>query len=74
MWLRAVAAYLAAGLVFCVLDLAWLGLVAKGWYQAQLGHLMLSQPRWDAGIAFYAVYLVGLVLFAVLYFVMRTPF
>jgi uncharacterized membrane protein len=66
MWIRAGAAYLAAALVFCSLDLAWLGLFAKGWYQAQLGPLLLPAPRWSAGVAFYAVYLVGLLLFGVL--------
>jgi uncharacterized membrane protein len=66
MLVRAMAAYLTAALVFCVLDLLWLGIFAKSWYRGQVGDLLLPSPRWDAGVAFYLVYLVGLVLFGVL--------
>jgi uncharacterized membrane protein len=62
----ALAAYAAAAVVFCVLDAAWLGVVARDWYRGQFGSLLLDPPRWGAAFAFYAVYLVGLVLFGVL--------
>jgi len=60
------AAYAAAAVVFCALDAVWLGWVASGWYRDQFGSLLLDPPRWSAAIAFYAVFLVGLVLFGVL--------
>ena len=59
------AAYFAALLVVAALDFVWLGLVATQWYQAGIGHLMASQPRVGAAAAFYLLYPVGLVLFAV---------
>jgi uncharacterized membrane protein len=65
MLLRSLAAYAAAALTLCLLDGLWLGVVARGLYRSQLGHLMLDSPRWGAAAAFYAFYLVGVVLFGV---------
>jgi len=65
MLLRSLAAYAAAALTLCLLDGLWLGVLAKDWYRSQLGGLMLDTPRWGAAVVFYAVYLVGVVLFGV---------
>jgi uncharacterized membrane protein len=65
MFLRYLAAYAAAAVAFCVLDLLWLGVVARGWYRDRLGDLLLASPRVGAAVLFYAVFLVGLVVFAV---------
>ncbi len=62
---RLVLAYVAAGACLCLLDLLWLGVIARSWYRAQFGALLLENPRMGAAAAFYAVYLVGLVLFGV---------
>jgi uncharacterized membrane protein len=62
---RLVLAYVAAGLCLCLLDLLWLGVIARSWYRAQFGALLLESPRIGAAAAFYAVYIVGLVLFGV---------
>jgi uncharacterized membrane protein len=60
-----VVAYLTTAVVFLAVDAVWLGVVARDFYAARLGDLMKSQP--DLGIAagFYAVYVVGVVIFAV---------
>jgi uncharacterized membrane protein len=59
------AAYLAAILVMVALDMLWLGVVAKSMYQQAIGHLMADQPKVSAAIVFYALYAVGLLVFAV---------
>ncbi len=58
------AAYLAAALVMVVLDIRWLGVVAKTTYQQAIGHLMAEQPKVLAAIVFYAPFALGLVVFA----------
>lgn len=52
--------------VFLAVDLLWLGVVASGFYQDQLGHLLRSDVRWGAALAFYLVYVAGILVFAVL--------
>ena len=42
--------YLASLGAFFALDLLWLGVVAKGFYQAQLGHLMRPDVQWPAAL------------------------
>ena len=58
---QAVLAYGAAVLVILVLDGIWLGFVAKGLYQEEMGALMNDSPRWGPAILFYLVYPIGLV-------------
>jgi uncharacterized membrane protein len=60
-----VPAYLAAAVVFLVLDLLWLGVVAGGFYRTALGTLLLEKPNLPAAVAFYALYLAGVVIFAI---------
>jgi uncharacterized membrane protein len=61
---RYVAGYLAAVLVMVALDMLWLGVVAKTMYQQAIGHLMAEAPKVLAAIVFYALYALGLVVFA----------
>lgn len=61
---RWLAAYAAALIAIGVLDALWLGVVAKGWYQSGMGHLMAPKPHLVAAAAFYLLYPVGVVLFA----------
>jgi len=49
---------------FFIIDMIWLGVVARGFYQAQIGHL-LGDVNWPAAIIFYLVFLIGLTFFAV---------
>jgi len=44
--------------------MVWLGVVAKGFYQDKLGHL-LGTVNWTAAITFYLIYIVGILIFAV---------
>lgn len=59
-------AYAAIFLTIAVLDAVWLGLIATGWYQQALGHLMAARPRWGAALAFYLVYAAGILVFVVI--------
>ncbi|MEO8344814.1 MAG: DUF2177 family protein [Betaproteobacteria bacterium] len=63
---RLAVAYVATAIVFCGLDFIWLGYVAKDYYQAQVGALLLTKPNLPIAAAFYALYIVGVMIFAVL--------
>ena len=54
----------AALVAFCAGDLAWLGFVARDLYAHEIGAL-LKPPDLVAAALFYALYLTGLVLYAV---------
>jgi uncharacterized membrane protein len=49
--------------IFFLIDMVWLGFVAKNFYQAKIGHL-LGEVNWTAAILFYLIFLVGLTFFA----------
>ena len=57
--------YAVALPAFLVLDLIWLGVVARSFYQGQMGHLMRAQVNWVAAIAFYLLFVAGIVVLAV---------
>lgn len=51
--------------VFFAIDMVWLGLVAKGFYRAQIGTLMKTDVNWTAAIIFYLIFIAGLVVFVI---------
>ena len=56
----------AAGLVsFCAIDFAWLGMMGPRLYRPALGDLVAANPRLGPAAVFYAVYVAGMVYFAV---------
>lgn len=57
--------YLITLVVFFAIDMIWLGLVAKTFYQSQIGYLMKATPNWTAAILFYLLFIVGLVVFVI---------
>jgi uncharacterized membrane protein len=57
--------YLCTLLAFFAIDIVWLGLVARGFYQKQLGFLLRANPNWPAAIVFYLLFVFGLVVFVV---------
>ena len=57
--------YLGVLAVFLAVDALWLGLVARIFYQQQLGHLLKASPNWLAALAFYLLFVVGLLVFVV---------
>ena len=57
--------YLITVPIFFIIDLVWLGVIAKGFYQKHLGYLMRPQINWAAAILFYLLFIIGIVFFAV---------
>jgi uncharacterized membrane protein len=57
--------YLSALTVFILLDMAWLGLVAKNFYAKYLGFLMSPTINWPAAVIFYLLFIAGLILFVI---------
>jgi len=51
--------------VFFVIDMIWLGLVAKSFYRNQIGFLMTPNINWFAAIVFYLLFIIGLVVFVI---------
>ena len=51
--------------VFFAIDMIWLGLVARTFYKAQIGHLLSDTVNWPVAISFYLLFLVGLSLFVI---------
>jgi uncharacterized membrane protein len=57
--------YLLTAVVFFAVDILWLGVVAKDFYQKNLGHLFRPTVNWPAAILFYLIFIVGILFFAV---------
>jgi uncharacterized membrane protein len=57
--------YAALAFSMLLLDLIWLGFIARPMYAAGIGHLMADKPNWVAAGLFYLVYAAGLLGFAV---------
>ena len=57
--------YLVTLVAFIVIDMIWLGLIAKKFYRDQLGFMMRATVNWPAAIIFYLLFIVGLVFFVV---------
>jgi uncharacterized membrane protein len=52
--------------VFFVIDIIWLGVVAKSFYQKNLKYILSPDVNWTAAIIFYLIYIAGILIFAVL--------
>ena len=49
-----------------ILDVIWIGGIARPLYNRGIGHLMAEQPNWIAAIAFYLLFAIGVMAFVVL--------
>ena len=58
--------YLLTAAVFFAIDLLWIAAAAGGFYQRYLGDLLRNEVFWPAAIAFYIIYVFGVLIFAVL--------
>lgn len=57
--------YAAAGAVFLVLDLIWLGTVGRAVYTPALAPVLSEKVFMPAAIAFYVIYIAGILFLAV---------
>jgi uncharacterized membrane protein len=60
---RFLKSYLLTLLPFIALDALWLGLIAPGFYRAQIGFIMAATPNWTAAVLFYALFIAGMTFF-----------
>ena len=60
-----VVSYLAALAVFCGLDLVWLGATGETIYRPAIGELLRSEFDAPAAVAFYLIYVFGLVFLSI---------
>ena len=57
--------YIITLVVFFVIDMIWLGVVAKGFYRRHLGSFMSPNVNWIAAMLFYLLFIVGMLVFAI---------
>lgn len=57
--------YLLTFLVFLMVDMLWLGVIAKSIYQKYLGGFLTDQVNWTAAFVFYFIYVIGISIFAI---------
>jgi len=57
--------YLVTLAIFFLIDMVWLGLVAKNFYRSQLGEMLSPKVNWAAAILFYLLFIAGLQLFVI---------
>jgi uncharacterized membrane protein len=62
---NSIVLYLLTLAVFFLIDMAWLGLVAKGFYRRRLGAMLSPKVNWTAAILFYLLFIVGLLVFVI---------
>ena len=51
--------------IFFAIDMVWLGVAAKNFYDKHIGFLMKANVNWVAAILFYLLFIAGLVAFVV---------
>ncbi len=51
---------------FFIIDLLWLGVIAKGFYRKHLAFILSPEVNWTAAIVFYLIYIIGILFFAVI--------
>lgn len=57
--------YLITLPVFFAIDMLWLGIIARNFYQTQIGHLLRPSVNWTAAIIFYLMFIAGMIIFVI---------
>lgn len=60
-----VISYVLTLIVFLIVDLAWLGFIARGLYKKYLGSFLSDNVNWTAAIIFYLIYVIGIFVFVI---------
>lgn len=63
--MRYLAAYLSAGLIFAVIDAAWITLMGPKIYKPILGPILAEKVSLGPAVVFYLMYIAGIVVIAV---------
>lgn len=64
--MRLLAQFLVVLVVFFVIDLVWLGVIAKNLYARYLGDMLAPNVNWVAAISFYVLFIIGMMFFVIL--------
>lgn len=51
--------------IFLIIDLLWLGIIARGFYRNKLDFILSEQVNWMAAVIFYLIYIIGIIFFAI---------
>ena len=57
--------FLIALPVFFAIDMVWLVVVARKFYQRQIGFIMTPDVNWIAAVIFYLLFIAGLIVFVI---------
>jgi uncharacterized membrane protein len=57
--------YIVTVPIFFIIDMLWLGVIAKPIYNKYLGYIMSENIKWGSAITFYLLFILGLVFFAI---------
>lgn len=63
---KLIISYALTFVVFFIIDMAWLGFIAKDLYKKYLGGFLSEQVNWAAAVVFYLLFIVGVFIFAIL--------
>lgn len=63
--MKLIFSYLLTLGVFLLVDLLWLGVVAKGIYEKHIGFLMADKVNWLSAITFYCCFVAAIFLFVI---------
>ena len=63
---KLILSYLLTFAVFFIVDMAWLGFVAKDIYKKYLGNFLSDNVNWIAAFVFYLLFVAGVFIFAIL--------
>ena len=62
---RTLIAYIATGVAFAMIDSIWLRTMYTRLYQPEIGEMLMRGMRWGPAVAFYLLYIAGMLIFAV---------
>jgi len=63
---KLIISYFLTTVVFFVIDMTWLGFIAKDLYRKYLGSFLSDTVNWTAAIIFYLLFIIGIFYFAIL--------
>ena len=58
--------YVVTAIFFFAIDILWLGVIAKNFYNRHLGRFFRERVNWTAASIFYSLYILGIMIFAIL--------
>ena len=50
---------------FFMIDIVWLGFIARSFYRKHLGYILAENPNWTAAILFYLLFVAGIQVFVI---------